>query len=190
MHFQLKITLKDVAAPIWRRVLVPSELTLLDLHHVIQIVMGWEDYHLHDFTIGRKRYAVPDREDFDDPIDERETRLQNVLRVRQKFTYQYDFGDGWDHSIAVEKALDDPAIGDIICVGGARACPPEDSGGPWGYEEKLNALAAPNDPNTRELRDWMGADFDPAFFDCDAVNEELQSAFRRPRARRRHLRGH
>jgi hypothetical protein len=185
MHLQLKVTLRGVSPPIWRRVLVLAELTLFDLHRVIQIAMGWEDYHLHDFTIDRKRYAVPDREDFDNPIDERETRLHDVLRARQKFTYQYDFGDGWQHGVLVEKAVDDATIRDVSCVDGARACPPEDSGGPWAYEEKLKALAAPNDPRTRELRDWIGQDFDPTLFNCDAVNEELHRAFARPSPRRR-----
>lgn len=190
MHFQLKITLRDIVPPIWRRVVVPSDLTLLDLHGVIQIAMGWKDCHLHDFTIDRQRFAVPDPEDFDDPIDERETRLQSVLRTPQKFTYQYDFGDGWDHIIVVEKALNDRAIGEVVCIDGARACPPEDSGGPLGYEEKLNALAAPNDRSTRELRDWIGPDFDPAFFDREAINKELRQMFRRPLARPRGALGH
>lgn len=189
MHIQLKITLRDVSPAIWRRVLVPSELTLLELHHVIQITMGWEDYHLHDFTINRRRYAVPDPEDIDDPIDERESRLKSILRTRQKFTYQYDFGDGWDHNIVVEKVVDDPAIRDVVCIDGARACPPEDSGGPWGYEEKLTALTRPDDPDMKELRDWIGKDFDPERFDCDAVNKELQRMFRRTSGKRR-PRGH
>jgi hypothetical protein len=189
MHFQLKISLRDVAPPIWRRVLVPSELTLFELHHVIQIAMGWENYHLHDFTISGKRYATPDPDDFDDPIDERKIRLQNVLRTRQKFTYQYDFGDGWSHSVVVEKIVNDPNTRGIICVDGQRACPPEDSGGAWGYEEKLRALAGPDEPSINELRDWIGPDFDPTFFDRDGVNKELSRVFR-PASEKRRKPGH
>src|ERR1044071_8078396 len=110
MHFQIKIELLDVEPPIWRRILVPSEFTLFDLHQVIQIAMGWEDCHLHDFTIKRQRYTTPDRDDFDDPRDERETRLCEVVRSRSKFHYLYDFGDDWNHSLVVERVVHDAAL--------------------------------------------------------------------------------
>src|SRR4051794_25597048 len=106
MHYQLKITLRDIDPPIWRRVLVPSQFTLFELHGVIQIAMGWEDCHLHDFTIDRRRYALPSEEGFDEPTDEGTTRLTELNRVGSKFAYQYDFGDSWDHRIVVEKIAD------------------------------------------------------------------------------------
>jgi pRiA4b ORF-3-like protein len=102
MHYQIKIELLDVEPPIWRRVLVPSEFTLFDLHQVIQTAMGWEDCHLHDFTIKQQRYTTPDPDDFDDPRDERETRLCDVVRSRSKFSYLYDFGDDWNHWLSNE----------------------------------------------------------------------------------------
>src|SRR5262249_18501799 len=99
VHYQLKITLRDIDPLIWRRVLVPSQFTLFELHRVIQIAMGWEDDHLHDFTIDRRRYALPSEEDFDEPIDEGKTRLAQVVRTGSKLLYQYDFGDSWEHAI-------------------------------------------------------------------------------------------
>ncbi len=184
MPYQLKITLQNVAPPIWRRVVVSGELTLLDLHHVIQIAMGWEDCHLHDFTINRQRYALPSDEDFDEPRDESTTKLRDVLRARSRFVYVYDFGDDWHHVIQVEKATTDTALVEPECVDGERACPPEDSGGPWGYEEKLVALRDPDDDETEYLREWMG-DFDPERFDLGSVNKKLGRLFGKPKGRRR-----
>ena len=178
MTHQLKVTLEGVEPPIWRRIVVPSDFTLFDLHRAIQVAMGWEDSHLHDFTIKRQRYAVPDADDFGHPLDETNATLLNVARPRTKIRYQYDFGDSWNHVIVVEKILDGGETSPPACVDGARACPPEDSGGPWGYLEKLQALANPDDEDTEELRDWMGEDFDPERFEIDAVNRELFRVFR------------
>jgi hypothetical protein len=176
MHHQLKITLQDVDPPVWRRVLVPSEMTLFELHHVIQIVMGWDDSHLHDFTIKKQRYTLPSVEDFD--ADESKARLLDVVRPRSKFAYLYDFGDDWHHVILVEKVIHDDTVIAPVCIAGERACPPEDSGGPWGYEQKLEALSnGADDEESEELREWMGADFDPELFNVDLVNRELKKIF-------------
>ncbi|HEX8411704.1 MAG TPA: plasmid pRiA4b ORF-3 family protein [Thermoanaerobaculia bacterium] len=153
MHYQLKITLEDVEPDIWRRVLVPSDLTLFELHHVIQIVMGWEDCHLHDFTIKKQRYTLPEYCDGND-MDESETLLGDAVRPRSKFVYHYDFGDDWNHVLLVEKAVKDDTFMIPICIDGERACPPEDSGGPWGYFDKLQALSNPDDEESEELRQW------------------------------------
>jgi len=178
MSHQLKVTLEGIEPPIWRRIVVPSEFTLYDLHCAIQLAMGWENSHLHDFTIKRQRYAVPDAEDFGNPLDETEAYLRDVAPQRTKILYQYDFGDSWTHVIVVEKILEDAEIAPPMCIDGARACPPEDSGGPWGYAEKLEALANPDDEESEELRDWMGNDFDPERFEKDAINRELLKVFR------------
>jgi hypothetical protein len=178
MSHQLKVTLEGVEPPIWRRIVVPSEFTLLDLHRVIQVAMGWEDCHLHGFTIKRQRYAVPDSDDFGNPSDETRACLRNVAPPRTKILYQYDFGDSWNHVVVVEKVHDDAEASPPSCIDGARACPPEDSGGPWGYSEKLEALANPDDDDGEELRDWMGENFDPNRFEKDAVNRELLAMFR------------
>jgi len=178
MSHRLKVTLEGVEPPIWRRLVVPSEFTLFDLHCAVQVAMGWEDCHLHDFEIKGQRYAVPDAEDFGSPLDETKARLHDVAGPRAKIRYQYDFGDSWNHVIVVEKILEDTEIAPPVCTDGARACPPEDSGGPWGYSEKLQALADPEDEDNEELRDWMGDDFDPERFEIDAVNRELLAVFR------------
>jgi hypothetical protein len=149
--------------------------------------MGWEDCHLHDFTIKRQRYALPSVEDLDGPADESETRLCDVVRSRSKFLYQYDLGDSWNHVLIVEKILHDDDATGPVCVDGERACPPEDSGGPWGYTEKLQALSDPDDEASDELREWMGADFDSELFQRDSVNTELNRIFRSTRKRRRSI---
>ncbi len=180
MSHQLKVTLEGVEPPVWRRLVVPSEFTLFELHCAIQVAMGWEDCHLHDFEIKRQRYAVPNGDDFGGPLDETQARLHDVAGLRTKIRYQYDFGDSWNHVVVVEKILADTEVAPPVCTDGARACPPEDSGGPWGYSEKLEALA---DPDSEELRDWMGEDFDPERFEIDAVNRKLLEVFR-PASRR------
>jgi len=186
VHYQLKIELRDIDPIVWRRVLVPSEFTLFDLHHVIQIVMGWENCHLHEFSIKRKRYTLPEEGDYGDAADESETRLRDVVAPRSKILYQYDFGDCWNHVILVEKAIEGAELLEPTCVEGARACPPEDSGGSWGYADKLRALSDPNDEEHEEGRGWLGANFDPESFDLDAVNKQLQKTFRpKPRKKKR-----
>jgi len=178
MPHRLKVTLEGVEPPVWRRLVVPSEFTLFDLHCAIQVAMGWEDCHLHDFEIKRQRYALPDADDFGSPLDETRASLRDVAGPRAKIRYQYDFGDSWNHVIVVEKILEDTEVAPPICTDGARACPPEDSGGPWGYSEKLQALADPEDEDNEELRDWMGEDFDPERFEIDAINRQLLKVFR------------
>src|SRR5690554_3774300 len=105
MSHQLKITLQHIDPPIWRRVIIPSEFSLFELHCVIQAVMGWEDCHLHEFTVQRQRYALSTPDSFDDGAteDEESARLSDVATPRSKFIYHYDFGDSWLHSILVEK---------------------------------------------------------------------------------------
>ncbi len=130
--YTLKITLKGIHPPIWRRVLVPDTITLADLHHIIQAAMGWYDEHLHEFTAGRTHYGIPDGEDgwFSSFIvDERRTRLCDLAREVRRLSYSYDFGDGWEHQILIEKVLPpDPTLQTPVCLKGKRACPPEISG--------------------------------------------------------------
>jgi Plasmid pRiA4b ORF-3-like protein len=176
MSHQLKVTLEGVEPPVWRQLVVPSQFTLFDLHCVIQVAMGWENSHLHDFTIKRQKYSVEGPEDFGDALFEDEARLCDVVGPRSKFRYQYDFGDCWDHVIVVEKVRDDESP--PVCIDGARACPPEDSGGAWGYSEKLKALKSPDEEESAEMREWLGDDFDPNRFDKEAVNRALARLFR------------
>lgn len=173
--YQLKITLKEIKPPIWRRVLVESDMTLNDLHQVIQESMGWDDYHLHEFRIAGEHYGSPDPSGFADVIDDAKIRLYQVIRgEKMKFLYEYDFGDGWRHEIVVEKIL--PAEKDgfyPVCLKGKRACPPEDVGGPWGYAQFLEAIADPEDSQHEDMLEWVGGVFDPEAFDLEMINQRL-----------------
>jgi hypothetical protein len=175
--YQIKVTLNDSKPPIWRRILVADTATLLQLHYILQIVMGWADYHLHMFTINGQIYGNPEDDEFGNMGTKNESRFklnQLVGREGFKFRYEYDFGDSWLHDLLVEKIL--PVEKDTyypICVAGKRACPPEDSGGVWGYKEILEARANPKHPQHREYKEWIGKDFDPEHFDLDEVNKAL-----------------
>jgi tetratricopeptide (TPR) repeat protein len=175
--YQLKVTLRGSKPPVWRRLLVPANTKLSKLHDILQIAMGWTDSHLHLFHTGRANYGVPDRDDWDEVHDERKATLGQVLpRAKSKLIYEYDFGDGWEHEVVVEKLLDaEPGSTYPSCVTGRRACPPEDCGGVWGYAELLEAVKDPKHPRHDELLEWIGDDFDPAAFDLDEVSEALRS---------------
>jgi hypothetical protein len=176
--FQLKITLLDTKPPIWRRVLVDGGSTLDHVHEVIQAAFGWWNYHLHEFEVGRTRYGVPDPdEDWGEPPrDERRTRIDAIAGQGSSFRYTYDFGDGWDHKITVEKVLPaDSATTVPACIDGRRACPPEDCGGAWGYRELLEILADPRHPEHDERREWIGRRFDSEAFDPNEFESNLRS---------------
>jgi hypothetical protein len=173
--YQLKITLKDIRPPIWRRVQV-KDCTLARLHDVIQTCLGWEGYHLHAFEIGGEQYGEPDPDGMMEYRDERRVKLGQVVAAGvKKFTYTYDFGDNWEHVIQVEKTLaGEPGVRYPRCVAGKRAGPPEDCGGPWGYGDFLEAVQNSDHPEHEEMLEWVGGEFDPEAFDAEAVNEELR----------------
>ncbi len=175
--YQLKISLRYIRPAIWRRVQVPSDITLAKLHLIIQVAMGWYDSHLHQFIVAGKYYGVPSSDDpFDlDVKDERKTRLKQVLsKSKQKIVYEYDFGDGWEHEILLEKILEpERNVRYPRCIGGARACPPEDCGGTGGYENFLAAIRDPKHKEHDEYLDWIGGEFDPEEFDLKVVNSAL-----------------
>ena len=180
--YQLKVTLKEAKPPIWRRFQMAAEATLADLHPILQRVMGWESYHLHQFRVGRELFGVPDPHDpfGGDVTDERKVPLREVLPgAKAKLRYEYDFGDGWDHEVVLEKILPpDPAAELPRCLAGKRACPPEDCGGVWGYAELLDAVSDPNHPEHEEMLEWLGEGFDPEEFDPEAVNAALRTPVR------------
>src|SRR3954471_13596926 len=133
--YQLKVTLKGSKPPIWRRIQVRSDISLADLHQILQVAMGWEDYHLHQFIVGGQYYGVPDK-DFDmDVLSERTAKLNRIAPgEKSRFTYEYDFGDDGLHDVLVEKVLPpEPDAQYPRCITGKRARPPEDCGGIWGY---------------------------------------------------------
>jgi hypothetical protein len=174
--FQLKITLKGSKPPIWRRVMVPGKFSLYKLHQVIQIAMGWTDSHLHQFIIDDEYYSIPSPDDWEPVIDERRYAVSRIARhEKSKFVYQYDFGDSWEHDILVEKIL--PAETDSkypLCLKGKRACPPEDVGGIWGYEDFLEAIGDPGHEQHDSYLEWVDDEFDPEEFNLDEINQALQ----------------
>jgi len=176
--FQLKVALLDTKPPIWRRVLVAGDSTLDHLHEVIQAAFGWWSYHLHEFEVGPVRYGVPDPdEDWGEPPrDERRMRLDAIAGEGSSFRYTYDFGDGWEHKVTVEKVLPADSVATVpACIDGRRACPPEDCGGPWGYRELLEMLADPTHPEHDRRREWIGRPFDPEAFDPSEFETNLQN---------------
>lgn len=176
--YQIKVTLIGSKPPIWRRFLVPDTTTLYRLHDILQIVMGWQDYHLHMFTINGQIYGDPEDDENGDLGTKNEARFklnQALGREGSKFRYEYDFGDSWEHELIVEKIL--PAEKGIrypLCVAGKRACPPEDVGGVWGYQKFLEAIGDPEHPEHDEYQEWTGGEFDPEHFDLDEVNDRLR----------------
>jgi len=172
---RITVTLAEIAdPPVWRRLLIPAAMPLSHLHDVIQTAMGWQDHHLHSFTDGTRTYGHPDPElGF---VDESSVRFGDLDVDR--ILYSYDFGDDWEHEIAVE-ALGVAEPGECYprCIGGAGACPPEDCGGPPGYERLREILANPDDEEHDEMMTWMGlehaSEFDPAAFDIELVNRRL-----------------
>ena len=174
--YQLKITLCDSKPPIWRQVLVDGSINLYELHEIIQIAMGWTDSHLHQFTIDEEYYTIPDPYVTRPLKDERHFRLNQVApEEKTEFIYKYDFGDSWEHQILVEKIFDpDPDTSYPVCIKGKRACPPEDVGGVWGYEEIFEAMGDSDNPRHQDMLEWWGESFDPEAFDLEEINLELQ----------------
>lgn len=205
----LRITLCDAKPPIWRRLAAPSDITLGQLHDLIQTAMGWTNSHLHQFilkekTLAKKSPALMAQlaskecwEDiltaargvriftslttpFGDPTDmdgedENAVTLGEVCpQVKSKLIYEYDFGDGWEHVIEVQKIVPASAKDDLPkCLAGKRACPPEDCGGVWGYSHLLEVIADPKHEEHDDLIEWLNDDFDPEALDIDEVNEML-----------------
>jgi hypothetical protein len=175
--FQLKVTLGEVQPRVWRRLLVPADMTLAKLHGALQVAMGWTNSHLHCFEItGRRIGMVGVEEDSPELEDERRVRVASVLPEKgAKLLYRYDYGDDWEHVLEVEEvAAPDRRLAYPLCIAGARSCPPEDCGGAGGYEDLLRALAKPEDERHDELLAWVGGHFDPEGFDANAVNRLLR----------------
>jgi hypothetical protein len=182
--FEIKIELREVRPAVVRRVQVPGEMSLAGLHAVVQVAMGWTDSHLHEFDVDGARYGLPDPDwDADEVRDEAKATLFRLVGQGDRMDYVYDFGDGWTHRLTVEKVLA-PELGVSYprCMSGRRACPPEDVGGPWGYDEFRVAMADPAHPEHEQYREWLGGPFDPAAFDLTEVNAALAELAWRPLA--------
>ena len=178
--YQLKITLRDIRPPIWRRVQVRSDATLGHLHWVIQFAMGWTNSHLHSFSLHGVEYSMlmPDLGLDDlDMRDEQPVKLSKVITGEKvKFFYTYDFGDSWEHEVLVEKVLMPETDTDYpICIKAKRACPPEDCGGSWGYQEFLEAINDADHPEHESMLEWVGGSFDPEEAELDEINALLKT---------------
>ena len=177
--YQLYVELEWVHPKVWRRLLVPASTKLSRLDVALLEGMGWEGGHMHEFVFADVRYGPcqPGWEMLEDMLDESTVTLQEALGARKTFMYVYDFGDDWRHKIKVEKIITlDAPLSLAVCLEGENACPPEDVGGPPGYETFLDALADKTNPEHEDLKEWIGGSFDPAAFDVAEVNARLNQA--------------
>jgi len=179
--YQLKITLADTHPPIWRKIHV-QDCTLDKLHEHIQSAMGWTNSHLHHFIIGEQLYGDPMlmAENFEDLEyeDSTTTRLSDILPKtdrRFRFVYEYDFGDSWRHEVLFEKCVEPEAGWKYpLCLEGARACPPEDVGGVWGYPDFVEAIQDEDHERHDEMLEWVGGSFDPDEFDPAEATKRMK----------------
>lgn len=187
--YQLRIVLRDIEPLIFRILQVKGNANLGKLHDYIQVVMGWKNCHLHEFKIKGKRYQAEEQmyEEIDeyDMHDEQDHRINKLLQEGDRFEYIYDYGDYWEHEIFVEKIIPpEEGVYYPICTYGERACPPEDCGGPGGYEELLEILKNPEHEEYEHYSEWAGRNFNPEKFNIEKANRVLRnikSNLRKPR---------
>ncbi|MDI6824243.1 MAG: plasmid pRiA4b ORF-3 family protein [Bacillota bacterium] len=187
MAYQTKVTIRDIEPPVWRRLKVPASVTFHELHRIIQVAFGWLDYHLYKFEF---EDAVVVEENPDFSIEElygedllhfepEETPISELFDHYDSCVYEYDFGDGWEHDIVVEKRLKESKRNAVpVCLGGERHRPPEDVGGPGGYQEFLETIRDKDNPERDDMLSWGQKDtrgrlFDPEYFHLEAVNRRL-----------------
>jgi len=182
---QLHVQLRDIEPPIWRRLVLPDDLPLPNLHAALQYAFGWAGRHLHEFAVGPVRFGKPDPEELHQPIDEKGVRLNQLVHdVGDSILYRYDFGDGWEHDLVVEDLRAGEGARVPRCLDGARAGPLDDCGGPGGYEEMLRALADPGDPQHHSMKVWAGV-WKPEHFDLRQLNVRLAHVAKSPTRPRR-----
>lgn len=187
--FRVRLDLLGAKPPVWRRLDLPGDLSLPQVHDVIQAAMGWADSHLHQFRTGSDprspHFVTPfDIEEGEDGVLEDGVRLDQLLADEgDRLWYDYDFGDGWEHILKVEEVLDEPPPA-ARCIGGRMACPPEDCGGIGGYEELAAWVRSGHDEallpgvfdDAAHARDWLPMDWHPGHFDVDETNDVLAAA--------------
>jgi hypothetical protein len=177
--YQFKITLKEITPAVWRRIQVPENYTFWDLHVAIQDSMGWTNAHLHAFNMihpetgESEEIGIPDDSDFAE-IPMLAGWEENIAdwfsKENMKADYNYDFGDDWNHEVVLEKILPKETGKKYpICLDGERACPPEDCGGVWGYEDLLETIRNPDHEEYENMMTWLGRGFDPDYFDPEKV---------------------
>ncbi|WP_148222442.1 plasmid pRiA4b ORF-3 family protein [Rhodococcus opacus] len=191
-HITLRISLEGTHIPVWRRIRLDATLPLDASHHIIQSAFGWENSHLHEFSVGPAHSGggvfipaddIPHRDVEGRAVAEEAVLVGSLLgSVGDQLTYLYDFGDDWIHHIVVE-AVDapDPDSPAALCLDGGNMAPCEDSGGPWGWADKIEASADPHHEEHVEIREWLGLrpgqQLDPTSFDRDRVNSAFEALF-------------
>jgi hypothetical protein len=179
---RIKITLNDVEPAVLRRIDVPFDIRLDRLHLAIQAAMGWTNTHLYEIRARDVGWGIPDRDWGGGPLDARKARLASVLDDlgTKTFRYLYDFGDGWEHTIKIER-LADPEPGVIYprLIEASGRCPPEDVGGPWAYAELIEAIGDPNHERHAEFKEGLAGDFDPNIVDTDWLADEVAALAKR-----------
>ena len=187
MLFQFKIQLQHISKPpVWRKVLAPSQFSFEKFHRVIQAAFGWEDYHLYRFSPSgygsEPQIGIPVEDDWgnEETINSKKIKLSDIFNKKgQKFTYIYDFGDDWVHKITLEEIKAGVAKKAEL-LAGKSACPPEDCGGPWGYEHLLKVLSNPSDEEYEDMREWLGLldeedKWDVHYFDLESAKIDVAS---------------
>lgn len=179
--FHLRVALLGVKPAIWRLIRVPGDIHLGDFHSILQELMPWEDRHDHRFVIGNEQFGTRNRNPDDSNMrDESLITPEKAARLANgRFRYEYDFGDSWQHEITIEKESPWGKGSWVpVCLEGARACPPEDCGGPSGYADLLEALNNPDHEQHLEMKQWLKkrgkGPFDPQRFDLDFTNKILK----------------
>lgn len=178
--YQIRIVLMGFTPHIWRQVLVKPDMPLSDFHRLIQTVMGWENAHLHQFIKDDTFYTLKLEDDALEGtmknVDYKGLTIRDILSKKNEYvTYEYDFGDGWQHEVRLEKIVPAGKKKHSICLDGRMKCPPEDSGGVWGYREMLEVLNDAKNPERKSYLEWLDEDnFDPNHFDPDEINKHLK----------------
>lgn len=176
--YSIRVVLDGTRPSIWRQVRVPIDATFAQLHRLLQLTFGWYDCHLHAFDLDGMTIGPDPGDDIGiAEIDEADVRLCDILLPGDELVYTYDFGDNWEHRLSIEALEHRPGgddLPDFACQGGARACPPEDCGGVWGYRELLSAMKDRNHPDRAELMARLPPGFDPKRFDAWSINEALR----------------
>ncbi len=173
--YELRVVMKDIEPPVWRTIQVPESTTLHRLHQVLQVAMGWTNSHLYLFHVGGKTYGEPSPEWESEVLDATITTLEQIVsHGNRSFVYEYDLGDSWMHEISLQRTVEAGGEERPRCPGGARACPPEECGGPWGYEEFLRAISDPSHEEHERFLEWVGGHFDPEEFEAAAVDQALR----------------
>ena len=181
--YDIRVSLDDIKPEIWRTLRVSGAIRLSLLHDALQIVMGWQNCHLHSFHLDGIEFGMNLEEEGVDELaflDETEFRLEELAHGQaMTLQYQYDFGDSWQHTVDIRAAGESLDLKTRpVCTGGERACPPEDCGGAHGYVELLQTLADPANPEFDDMWDWAGRDFEPERFDAAKVNRRLKRRFK------------